>query len=84
MCILKSNAYHYFAEYRGGLDGYVGKSIPVASIRSCVGVLLVRIILYTSEQEGLCDFYFVYVWNSMRLRDRLVGREYLYHVSCYL
>ena len=45
VCILKSNAYHYFAEYRGGLDGYVGKSIPVASIRSCVGVLLVRIIV---------------------------------------
>ena len=35
----------YFSESRGGFDGYGGKSIPLASIRKCLNVLLVSLIL---------------------------------------
>ena len=37
----------YFDVSRVDTDGSGGKSIPVASIRKCVGVLIVRIILKT-------------------------------------
>ena len=36
-----------FDESMEGTDGSGGKSIPVAYVRKCVGVLLVRIILNT-------------------------------------
>ena len=37
----------YFYEFRGVPDESGGKSIPVASIRKYVGVMLVRIIIQT-------------------------------------
>ena len=43
----KSSVTYSSAEYRGGLDGSRVKSIPVASIRRCLGVLLVRLIMLT-------------------------------------
>ena len=41
------DVYFSFAESVGGPDGSGGKSIPVASIRKCVDVLLVGFILQT-------------------------------------
>ena len=42
----------YFDVSRVDTDGSGGKSIPVASIRICVVVLLVRMILQTCDWEG--------------------------------
>ena len=52
-CLLKavhsfdSDVPSSFADHKGGLDGSGGKSIPVSSIRKCVGVLLMRLVLQT-------------------------------------
>ena len=45
VCSFESDVSSYFTESRGGTDGFGGKSIPVASIRKCVDVLIVRIIM---------------------------------------
>ena len=37
----------YFSESRGSSDGSGGKYIPVASIRKCVDVILVRLNMQT-------------------------------------
>ena len=43
----KSGVSYSSAESRGSPDESGGKSIPVASIRICVGVMLVIIIMHT-------------------------------------
>ena len=79
-----SDVYTSFAESRVGSDGYGGKSILVVSIRKCVDVLLVRLILDILRQEGHCNFDFVSVRNSTCLRARIGGCLYLCCVSCSL
>ena len=64
-----SNVPSSFNDSRGGPDGSGGKSIPVDSIRRCVGVILVRLILQTCKREGHWYFDFVYIRNSMCLCD---------------
>ena len=73
-----------FADYSGGADGYGGKSILVSSIRKCVVVFFMSLIIQTWTWEERYDFDFVYIWNSMRLRAQLGVRLYLYHVSYYM
>ena len=79
-----SDVYTSFTESRGGSDGYGGKSILVVSIRKCVDVLLVRLILNILRQEGHCNFDFVSVHNSTCLRARIGGCLYLSCFSCSL
>ena len=52
MLVFKSYVPPSSAESIGGNDGSGGKLVPVASLRRCGGVLLVRLILQTLEREG--------------------------------
>ena len=69
---------------RGGPEGSVGKSIPVAFIFKCVDVLILILVLHTWRREGSCvlDFFCFYFNMSActSLRLFVIAPYFMFYV----